>query len=109
MRDAATQEVVANISSPTPSFSVEGLAPGRDYLLLVTAANEKGRSSPHTIQGFPLKVAQNKISKSWGIWDGEEGLGRVGLESKTYWGGRNKLGGRQTAEDKGNRWIERDS
>ncbi|XP_063889697.1 uncharacterized protein LOC135116262 [Scylla paramamosain] len=64
VRDAATQEVVANISSPTPSFSVEGLAPGRDYLLLVTAANEKGRSSPYIIQGFALKVAENKINDS---------------------------------------------
>lgn len=64
VRDAATQEVVANISSPTPSFSVEGLAPGRDYLLLVTAANEKGRSSPYIIQGFALKVAENKINNS---------------------------------------------
>lgn len=63
VRDAATQEVVANITSSTPSFCVEGLAPGRDYLLLVTAANKKGRSAPYTLQGFAVKVAENKISK----------------------------------------------
>ncbi|XP_050719762.1 nephrin-like [Eriocheir sinensis] len=64
VQDAATQEVVANITSATPSFSVEGLASGRDYLLLVRAANEKGKSPPYIIQGFALKVAENKINNS---------------------------------------------
>ncbi|XP_071520302.1 nephrin-like isoform X2 [Panulirus ornatus] len=64
IKDAATQEVVANVSSDTPTFSVGGLAPGRDYLLLVTAANHKGKSSPYVIQGFALKVAENKINNS---------------------------------------------
>ncbi|XP_042215655.1 uncharacterized protein LOC121861797 [Homarus americanus] len=64
VRDAATQETVANVSSPTPTFAVGGLAPGRDYLLLVTAVNTKGRSVPYVIQGFALKVAENKINNS---------------------------------------------
>lgn len=63
VKDAETHEVVANVSSATATFSVEGLAPGRDYLLLVTAANDKGTSSPYAIQGFALKVAENKISE----------------------------------------------
>ncbi|XP_053642179.2 uncharacterized protein [Cherax quadricarinatus] len=64
VRDAATQELVANVSSATPTFVVGGLAPGRDYLLLVTAVNLKGSSSPYVIQDFALKVAENKINNS---------------------------------------------
>ncbi|KAG0722991.1 Matrix metalloproteinase-14 [Chionoecetes opilio] len=45
-----------------------GLAPGRDYLLLVTAANNKGTSAPRVIQGFAFKVAENKISESGTVW-----------------------------------------
>lgn len=63
VQDAGSQKVVANVSSATPFFTVEGLAPGRDYLVLVTASNTQGESSPYLLHGFALKVAENKISK----------------------------------------------
>ncbi|XP_069958877.1 uncharacterized protein [Cherax quadricarinatus] len=64
VRDAGSQRVVAEVSSATPTFTVGGLAPGRDYLVFVTAANTKGHSSPYLIHGFALKVAENKINDS---------------------------------------------
>ncbi|XP_042222503.1 uncharacterized protein LOC121866831 [Homarus americanus] len=64
VRDAGSQEVVAKVSSPTPTFTVGGLASGRDYLVLVTATNTKGQSPPYVIHGFALKVAENKINNS---------------------------------------------
>ncbi|XP_071514855.1 uncharacterized protein [Panulirus ornatus] len=64
VQDAGSQRVVANVSSATPTFTVGGLAPGRDYLVLVTAANTKGESTPYVIHGFALKVAENKINNS---------------------------------------------
>lgn len=51
------------MTSTSPDLTVEGLAPGRDYLVKVTAVNQKGRSSPFTLEGFALKVAENKISE----------------------------------------------
>nr|XP_027220360.1 nephrin-like [Penaeus vannamei] len=64
VEDAATRRVVANVTSTSPDLTVEGLAPGRDYLVKVTAVNQKGRSSPFTLEGFALKVAENKINNS---------------------------------------------
>ncbi|XP_042881699.1 uncharacterized protein LOC122259178 isoform X2 [Penaeus japonicus] len=64
VEDAATRRVVANVTSASPDLTVEGLAPGRDYLVKVTAVNQKGRSSPFTLEGFALKVAENKINNS---------------------------------------------
>lgn len=62
VRDAGSQEMVANVSSPSASFTVGGLAPGRDYLVLVRAVNTRGVSTPYLIHGFALKVAENKIN-----------------------------------------------
>ncbi|XP_045113377.1 uncharacterized protein LOC123505771 isoform X2 [Portunus trituberculatus] len=62
VRDAGSHEVVANASSPSASFTVGGLAPGRDYLVLVRAVNTQGISPPYLIHGFALKVAENKIN-----------------------------------------------
>ncbi|XP_069163319.1 nephrin, partial [Procambarus clarkii] len=64
VRDAGSQVVVAEVASATPSFTVSGLAPGRDYLVLVTATNIKGQSPPYLIPGFALKVAENKINNT---------------------------------------------
>lgn len=55
--------MVANVSSPSSSFTVGGLSPGRDYVVKVRAVNTRGASSPYLIHGFALKVAENKISK----------------------------------------------
>lgn len=53
--------LVANITSAVPEVVIEELAPGRDYLVEVRAVNPKGVSAPVTLQGFALKVAENKI------------------------------------------------
>ncbi|XP_064086083.1 uncharacterized protein LOC135201135 [Macrobrachium nipponense] len=64
IQNAETQEVVANVTSEEPIFSVGGLAPGRDYLVMVKAVNSKGSSRPYVLEGFALKVAENKINNS---------------------------------------------
>lgn len=63
VRDAGSHEMVANVSSPSSSFTVGGLSPGQDYLVLVRTVNTRGISAPYLIHGFALKVAENKISK----------------------------------------------
>ncbi|XP_068232216.1 LOW QUALITY PROTEIN: protein turtle-like [Palaemon carinicauda] len=60
--NAETRKVVTKVTSNTPHFSVQGLAPGGDYLVKVTAVNEKGSSKPYVLEGFELKVAENKIN-----------------------------------------------
>ncbi|XP_064100523.1 hemicentin-2-like [Macrobrachium nipponense] len=60
--NAETRAVVTEVTSNTPHFSVQGLAPGGDYLVKVTAVNEKGASKPYVLAGFELKVAENKIN-----------------------------------------------
>ncbi|RXG58542.1 Nephrin [Armadillidium vulgare] len=46
-----------------PIFTVEGLAPGGDYVVRVTALNKKGSSVPISLEAFTLKVAENRMSK----------------------------------------------
>ncbi|XP_076055317.1 uncharacterized protein LOC143033717 [Oratosquilla oratoria] len=60
--DEITQNEVANVTSEVPEFELRGLAPGRDYLVVVTAVNAKGSSRPYILEGFALKVAENKIN-----------------------------------------------
>ncbi|KAF2360592.1 Fibronectin type III, partial [Trinorchestia longiramus] len=59
--EEATGVSVANVSSTSPNIVVENLAPGQDYLVEVRAMNAKGESQPFLLQGFALKVAENKI------------------------------------------------
>lgn len=63
VEDAETSTVAGNVTSISPVLTVEGLAPGRDYLVRITAVNQKGRSPPYMLEGFALKVAENKISE----------------------------------------------
>ncbi|XP_064114069.1 roundabout homolog 3-like isoform X1 [Macrobrachium nipponense] len=64
IQDAENAEIVANLSSKEPQFSVGGLAPGRDYLVMVKATNSKGSSDPYVLEGFALKVHEIKINNS---------------------------------------------
>ena len=50
--------------SLTPVFTIEGLAPGVDYTVTVTAVNRKGSSPPVSLHAYTLKVAENRMSKS---------------------------------------------
>ncbi|KAF2366966.1 CD80-like immunoglobulin C2-set [Trinorchestia longiramus] len=59
--DELSGHLVANVSSDLPEVVVTRLAPGRDYLVEVRALNAKGTSSPFSLHGFALKVAENKI------------------------------------------------
>ena len=49
--------------SLTPTFTIEGLAPGVDYTVTVTAVNRKGSSPPVSLQAYTLKVAENRMSE----------------------------------------------
>ena len=62
--DETTGNTAANISSVSPDVLVTDLAPGRDYLIQVRGYNAKGVSGAVTLQGFALKVAENKIRES---------------------------------------------
>lgn len=60
------KRVVANVSAATPEFSIGDLAPGLDYVVQVFAYNKRGRSTPYLLDGFSLKVAENRIGESGG-------------------------------------------
>ena len=61
--EEATGLPVANVTSTTPDLMVNNLISGRDYIVEVRAVNSKGKSPPFLLQGFALKVAENKIRK----------------------------------------------
>ena len=61
--DESGKRVITTLSSPTPKFTINGLQSGKDYLVIVTASNAKGQSQPYFLEGFALKVAENKISE----------------------------------------------
>lgn len=46
VRDASIQKLYANVTSTWPSFLVKGLDSGTSYLVVLYAANSKGRSKP---------------------------------------------------------------
>ena len=56
-----TKIVVANVTSTTPEFQIYNLSPGFDYMVYVFAVNEKGKSKPYLLEGFSLKVAENRM------------------------------------------------
>ncbi|XP_068230534.1 nephrin-like [Palaemon carinicauda] len=45
----------------SPVFTVEGLAPGKDYIVTLTAINRRGSSPPVSLEAFTLKVAENRM------------------------------------------------
>lgn len=47
----------------SPVFTLEGLAPGGDYVVTVTAINRKGTSPTVSLEAFTLKVAENRMSE----------------------------------------------
>ncbi|XP_068229502.1 uncharacterized protein [Palaemon carinicauda] len=45
----------------SPVFRVEGLDPGKDYIVTLTAINRRGSSPPVSLEAFTLKVAENRM------------------------------------------------
>lgn len=58
-----TNRVVANVTALTPEFSIGGLAAGLDYSVKVFSYNSKGSSPPYLLDGFSLKVAENRMGE----------------------------------------------
>lgn len=56
---AATHRLLTTLrEEEQPRFHVEGLIPGQDYLITITAVNAKGTSEPEEIDAIHLKVSQ---------------------------------------------------
>ncbi|XP_069957875.1 protein turtle homolog B-like isoform X2 [Cherax quadricarinatus] len=53
--------LLATIEEQEPRFHVEGLTPGQDYLITITAVNAKGASEPEEIDAIRLKVAEKRM------------------------------------------------
>nr|XP_053647238.1 uncharacterized protein LOC128698835 [Cherax quadricarinatus] len=51
----------------SPVFTLEGLAPGGDYMVTLTAINRKGISPPVSLEAFTLKVAENRMMAVSGV------------------------------------------
>ncbi|MPC18741.1 hypothetical protein E2C01_011635 [Portunus trituberculatus] len=63
------QRLVANVTADQPQFTLGGLAPGLDYVVKVYSFNSRGRSEPYVLDGFSLKVAENRMAalQYWSI------------------------------------------
>ena len=57
-----TETVLATLEADSPRFQVAGLVPGQDYLITITAVNDKGTSDPEEINAIRLKVVRIIIS-----------------------------------------------
>ncbi|XP_050689007.1 uncharacterized protein LOC126981611 [Eriocheir sinensis] len=55
------KHTVANVTVDDPEFTIGGLTPGFDYTVKVFAFNSRGRSEPYILDGFSLKVAENRM------------------------------------------------
>ncbi|XP_050687066.1 nephrin-like [Eriocheir sinensis] len=53
--------LLATLREREPRFHVEGLTPGQDYLITITAVNDKGSSEPEEIDAIRLKVAEKRM------------------------------------------------
>ena len=57
-----THILLATLQEQEPRFHVEGLTPGQDYLITITAVNAKGASEPEEIDAIRLKVSLVRYS-----------------------------------------------
>ncbi|XP_076065322.1 nephrin-like [Oratosquilla oratoria] len=64
-------EPVRVLESVLPVFTLEGLEPGGDYLVTVTATNRKGSSPPVSLEAYILKVAEKRMTVA-GVADGSQ-------------------------------------
>jgi len=56
--DAATQNLVTNVTSRVPMFTVNGLESGLGFDISLYAANAKGHSNPVALHAFTSKAAE---------------------------------------------------
>ncbi|XP_053649826.2 nephrin-like [Cherax quadricarinatus] len=74
----------------SPVFSLEGLAPGGDYVVTLTAINRKGASPPVSLEAFTLKVAENRmisgVSSSQPEPEDSATAGEVSSLFAVFWG-----------------------
>ncbi|KAG0692990.1 hypothetical protein GWK47_027673 [Chionoecetes opilio] len=61
--EAVTGRGQVNISSPLPHFTLEGLTPGLDYAIRVSARNALGHSADVRLEAFTYKLAANTMSE----------------------------------------------
>ena len=54
---------LANVSSPSPQFTVTGLNPGQEVNLIIKAVNSNGASEPVVMDVFTTKVAQLQVGE----------------------------------------------
>lgn len=52
-----------NVSAPEPNFLLEGLTPGLDYIIKVSAINQLGESDPVKLEAVTYKMAENRMSQ----------------------------------------------
>ncbi|XP_047739048.1 uncharacterized protein LOC125178702 [Hyalella azteca] len=64
VKDERTGEIVGNATSSTPLLTLAGLTAGTDYVVQVWTHNARGASRPFVLEGYALKVAENKIDNS---------------------------------------------
>ena len=68
--DGLTMTHLANVSSPTPQFTVTGLNPGQEVNLVIKAVNSNGASEPVVMDVFTTKVAQLQVGElDFSGWD----------------------------------------
>ena len=63
--EAVTGRGQANVTSESPNFTLEGLTPGLDYIIQVTARNKLGSSDPVRLEALTYKMAENRMSEYW--------------------------------------------
>lgn len=56
--DAVTQNLVTNVTSRVPMFTVHGLESGLGFDISLYAANAKGRSDPVALHAYTSKAAE---------------------------------------------------
>ena len=56
-------QVLANVSTMSPEFTVTGLDPGREVRLVIWAENGNGRSGAVELEVLTTKVAQLQVGE----------------------------------------------
>ena len=66
VRDMQDGFMVSNVSSQTPSFSVNGLQSGKSFSVQLFSANSKGQSEKVILQAFTLEAKEAEIKTELG-------------------------------------------
>lgn len=67
VREAESQELRANLTSPVPRFSVGNLEAGYHYQACVYSYNLKGRSEPVPMQASTLRPPEKQLTAEKGF------------------------------------------